>query len=191
MRYICQNTFIMKFLLLLTALCLCINLNAQSPKYVFDNVEIHTNVPGMGEGKLKRFSATISKYITSIEKGDLTAWKSLLSDSTIARVAPHKFTRKLDKLKKYQMSADTIKVVEAKLLGKPFKNEVGSEYQVILEFPKAMNIAERVTFDYVKRSKDVANAHLFAINIVVVGKESFVVIHKYINATNGENQGNQ
>lgn len=182
----------MKILLILPFVLLAFSYSAQDAKYVFNKVEVHCNVPGMGEGKLKRFSATIEKYITSIETGDYDTWYGLLSDSTISRVAPHKMPRKFARLKEYGIKADTIKIVEAKLLKKAYQNEMGSEYQVILEFPNKLNTANRVSFDPLKTTtKDQPNR--IGMNLIVIGKESSVCIRKYIAGNkdkNGDGQSN-
>lgn len=148
-----------------------------------------TTVPGAGEGKVKRMAALISGYFSAIENDNYTVWYSKFSDSTIARVAPHKFPNKFRRMKEYKMHGDSIRVISMKRLSSPFENEVGTEYEVVVDFGVEMNVANRVSFDHLKRSKESKNKRLMGLNIVSTGKGYAICVHKYGTDKQGDGTG--
>jgi hypothetical protein len=155
--------------------------------YTFDNVEFMTRVPNAGENRVKRLALAINAYISSIVEDDYDAWYASFSDSTIARVAPHKFPNKFKRLKTYKIQPEHIKVLSVELLSKPFENEVGSEYELVIDFGVDLNVANRVSFDHLKRTDEVANNRRFGMNIVAIGKGYKVIVHKYGSDKKGVN----
>lgn len=157
--------------------------------YQFDNVYFMTSMPDAGEGKVRRLSQLITKYFDAIEKNDVASWKACLSDSTISRQIDRKFAQKVERLRGYGIVDDTIRVVSVNKLPKPSSNEVGTEYEVILDFGVDLKVDNRVSFDCVKGSKDHANPRLFGINIVMNEKGYAICEHKYIVKNEGEGAG--
>ncbi len=148
-----------------------------------------TTVPGAGEGKVKRLAALISDYFSAVDKDDYDTWYSKFSDSTIARVAPHKFPNKFRRMKEYKMHGDSIRILSVKRLPAPFENEVGTEFEVIVDFGVDMNVANRVSFDHLKRSKENTNPRLFGFNIIASEKGYEICIHKYGSDRQGDGTG--
>lgn len=157
--------------------------------YQFDNIYFETAVPGAGPKKVERLAKLINNYIGAIEKDQYNTWYSLFSDSTISRVAPHKFPNKFRRLKEYHLDTDTIIVTSIKRLSTPFENEVGTEYEVTLQFNSDLVVANRVSFDHLKRSSEIANNRLFGMNIVSSDKGYKVCVHKYTSNGTGKGTG--
>lgn len=181
----------MKSTLSLLFLLIFFGLNAQENTvyYHFDNVYFMTNVPDAGEGKVRRLSQLITRYFDAIEKNDVAAWKACLSDSTISRQIERKFAQKVERLRGYHIVDDTIRVVAINKLAKPSSNEVGTEYEFILDFGVDLNVENRVSFDCVKGSKEHSNPRLFGINVIMNDKGYMICEHKYQVKTEGEGEG--
>ena len=183
----------MKSLLtILFLLFITINGNCQdTPLYTFGKVQFMSSVPGTGENKMKRMANTIQTYLEAIEEDQYATWYETFSDSTISRVAPHKFPNKFRRLKEYKLTTEVIKVVSVERVSPSFENETGTEYKVIIEVSSDMNVANRVSFDHLKRGKENANARLFGINIVTSDKGYKICVHKYTTTGAGDGSGNR
>jgi hypothetical protein len=151
------------------------------PVYSFEHVEFMTKVPNAGEAKVKRLSNAIHSYIKTIESKDFEGWKELLSDSTKTRLETKKFKNKFNRLVAYGLTSDSIKVISVTKLSKTYANEVGTEYEILLEFNHDLNALNRVSFDITKRTSDSKNMRRFGINVVSDGKNYVVCEHKYNN----------
>jgi hypothetical protein len=151
----------------------------EKPVFTFGKVVYYDLVPGMGEGKVKRMSATIEAYFNSIISEDQKAWEGCMSDSTMTRVASMKLPKKFDRLKKYGITDGQFEVVDVKVLNKAYENEVGTEYQVVIEFEKPLIMEERVSFDALKWKNKNDNVSRIAINLVNSGKEYKICLHKH------------
>jgi hypothetical protein len=177
----------MKSTLLLLICISSLSFGQTEAVHTFDNVQFMTNVPNAGENKVKRLAVVIDAYISSIVDNDYDAWYASFSDSTIARVAPHKFPNKFKRLKEYKIQSDHITVLSAKLMPKSFENEVGDEYELVLDFGIDLNVANRVSFDHVKRTADIANKRRLGINVITSDKSYKIIVHKYGSDKKGEN----
>jgi hypothetical protein len=175
------------------ALCLCFTFNAtaqdNAPVFQHQNVYFLTPMPGAGEGKMRRLSELITRYFDAVEKDNFEAWKSCFTDSTIARVEPRKFPQKLKRLQEYKIVDDTIRIVEIREVRRPYANEVGKEFELILDFGVDLFVENRVSFDCVKGSNDRSNPRLFGINIIVDEKGYAICEHKYMVNTEGQGNG--
>lgn len=160
-----------------------------TPEFQFENVYFIAPMPDAGEGKMRRLSQLITKYFDAIEKNDVAAWKSCLSDSTISRQIERKFAQKVERLRGYGIHDDSIRIVQINKLPKPNSNEVGTEYELILDFGVDLNVENRVSFDCVKGSKDHTNPRLFGINVIMNDKGYAICEHKYQVKTVGEGEG--
>jgi len=149
-----------------------------------------TTVPGAGEGKVKRLAALISDYFSAVENDKYDIWYSKFSDSTIARVAPHKFPNKFRRMKEYEMHGDSIRVLSVNRLASPFENEVGTEFEIVVDFGADINVANRVSFDHLKRGKENTNPRLFGFNVITSEKGYEICIHKYGTDNRGDGSGN-
>lgn len=181
----------MKSLLFILFVTFSLSSNAQDKIiYQFNNVSFMTTVPGAGEGKVKRLATLISDYVSSIETDSYSVWYSKFSDSTIARVAPHKFPNKFKRMKEYGMHGDTIRVLSVVQLSSPYENEVGTEYEIVVDFGIDLNVANRVSFDHLKGGEN-TNNQAIGFNVITTDKGYVICIHKYITSNaNGEGGGN-
>lgn len=181
----------MKSALTFFLLLLLFNADAQENPVYFQSGKVYfmTPIPDAHEGKANRLANLITKYFDAIEKNDLVTWKSCFSDSTLARVEERKFQPKLERVRGYGMRADTIRVLQIIRLAKPSSNEVGTEYEIILDFGMDLNVENRVSFDCIKGSEDHANRRLFGINVVMIDKSYAICEHKYIVKNEGEGDG--
>jgi len=148
-------------------------------RYTFDNVEVWTLISGTGQGKARRLARLINSYLTAIETDDYDTWYATFSDSTISRVAPHKFPNKFKRLKEYNITTSTIKIISVNRFSEPFENEVGTEFEIVLELDEEMNVANRVSFDGLKRGETNANKRKIAINVIAGEKGFEMCVHKY------------
>ena len=180
-----KSTLTLLFVLLLNGL----NAQENTPIYHFDNVYFMVNMPDAGEGKVRRLSQLITRYFDAIEKNDVPTWKACLSDSTISRQIERKFAQKVERLRGYGIQDDTIRVMEIRKLPKPSSNEVGTEYELILDFGVDLNVENRVSFDCIKGSKEHSNQRLFGINVIMNDKGYAICEHKYQVKTEGEGNG--
>lgn len=145
----------------------------------FGNVKFMEAVPGVGTNRVKRMATTVNNYIASIVNNEYDDWYASFSDSTIARVAPHKFKNKFKRLQEYGLHSDSIIVVSVAQTRNPFANESGREYVLVLDLGHDLNVANRVSFDQLKRTDDNANKRYIAINAVAIDKGFEICIHKY------------
>lgn len=160
-----------------------------TPYFQSGKVYFMTPIPDAHEGKANRLASLITKYFDAVEKNDLVTWKSCFSDSTLARVEQRKFQPKLERVRGYGMRADTIRIVQINKLAKPSSNEVGTEYELIIDFGMDLNVENRVSFDCIKGSEEHANPRLFGINVVMIDKVYAICEHKYIIKNEEEGTG--
>lgn len=161
-------------------------------RYSFGNVQVMTQIPGVGQGKARRLAGLLSTYLGAIESNNYDAWYGTFSDSTIARVAPHKFPNKFKRLKGYGITTDTIKIISATRLSSAFENETGREYEIVIELEGEMEVANRVSFDRLKRGEANANKRRIAVNVIANEKGFQMIIHKYGSDFKKQmNKGNQ
>lgn len=170
----------MRTLILCTFLLLSAASNAQEQVFTYQSISFVDPVPGAGEGKTKRLAQLLETYFNALEKGDAATWKKCLSDSTIVRNGTTKINQKFGRLQSYGFTSDSIRVISVTAEKKPYANEAGTEYVLILEFSKPLNVSNRVSFDPVKRSEHDQNVHYFGVNVVELDKEYRIIEHKYL-----------
>lgn len=149
--------------------------------YEFGNVQFMERAPNLGLKRVKRMAFTINAYMSSIMNKNYDDWYNSFSDSTIARVNPPKFKNKFKRMQEYGVHYDSIKVISIKELQKPYANETGMEYELVLDFGHDLNVANRVSFDKLKRTDDNTNARYLSINVISINKDFEICIHKYGN----------
>ena len=145
----------------------------------FGNVKFMEAVPGVGTNRVKHMATAVNNYIASIVNNEYDDWYASFSDSTIARVAPHKFKNKFKRLKEYGLHSDSIAIISVTQMHKPFANESGREYLLVLDLGLDLNVANRVSFDQLKRTDNNTNKRYIAINVVAIDKDFEICIHKY------------
>ncbi len=159
--------------------------------YEFGSVQFMERVPNVGTNRVKRMATTINTYISSIVNKGYDDWYASFSDSTIQRVAPHKFKNKFKRLQEYGFHSDSIRVISITQLRKPYANEIGNEYVVVLDFGHDLNVANRVSFDHLKRTDDNTNVRYFSLNVITIDKDFEICIHKYGSDKQNANQQEQ
>jgi len=169
----------MKSILVLFVFLSSFSFGQDETVYEFGSVTFLERVPNVGTNRVKRMATAVSEYITSIVNKEYDDWYAAFSDSTIARVAPHKFKNKFKRLQEYGIHSDSIRVISVEELIKPFANEAGTEYVLVLDFGHDLNVANRVSFDHLKRTDSNTNARYIAINVVAIDKSFEICIHKY------------
>lgn len=151
--------------------------------YQFDQVYFMTTIPGLGEKKVERLATLLTTYFSAIEDNKYETWYASLSDSTIARINPatnpKKFPTKFNRFREYGIDADSIRVLAVKKLPKALDNEVGTQYELVIDFGKDLTIANRVSHDNVKASKDRTNPRLFGVDVIVSEKDFKICLHQY------------
>ncbi|MDH4471258.1 MAG: hypothetical protein QE487_01550 [Fluviicola sp.] len=175
----------MKKLLLLVIILSSFGAKAQDSTVVYqhENVYFLTTVPGLGEKKVERLAVMLSTYLSAIEDNKYDTWYASLSDSTIARINPalnaKKFQTKFNRFREYGIDCDSIRVLSVKKLPKALDNEVGTQYELIIDFGKDLTITNRVSHDSVKASKDRTNPRLFGVDVIVSEKDFKICLHQY------------
>lgn len=151
--------------------------------YQYENVYFLTTVPKLGDKKVERLAELLTTYLNAIEDNEYDTWYASLSDSTIARinpaVNPKKFPSKFNRFKEYGIDCDTIRVLSVKKLPKALDNEVGIQYELVIDFGKDLNVANRVSHDSVKASKDRTNPRLLGVDVIVLEKDFKICLHQY------------
>ncbi len=169
----------MKTLLFLSLIVSQFCFGQSDPIVSFEHVDFMTTVPGAGNSKIERLAKVIHSYIETIENNNFEGWQTSLSDSTKSRLIAKKFPNKFNRLVEYGLSSNSIKVISVVALPKPYANEVGTEYEIVLEFNHDLNASNRVSFDCTKRTPNGKNMKRFGINVVSTGKSYVVCEHKY------------
>ena len=159
------------------------------PVLVQGRVSFYEQAPGMGQGIMKRLGSFIEEYVTAIEQNNYTGWMATLSDSTRVRIGTGKSKNKFKRLIGYKLPGGSIKIADIKLLKKAYDNEVGSEYQITLEFEKDLSFEQRVSFDYLKQTKENSKKKRMSINVMMHEKVFKACLHKYTPVGGGTGAG--
>ncbi len=178
----------MKILVALIFSVTCLTLYSQQDTtyHQFKNVYFMTPVKGKGNKQAKQIAKLLTTYFTAIEEGDYDSWYEQFSDSTIAFTAAKKFPNKFNRLKEYGIHTDTIRVISMKQLATNIENEVGIEYELIIDFGVKMNVENRVSFDHIKLLPENLNPSLFGVNLILTVKGYEICLHKYF--ADGDNK---
>lgn len=178
----------MKIVVALVFIVTCLTAYSQQDTtyHHFDNVYFMVPVKGKGNKKAKHLAKLLTTYFTAIEEGNYEKWYDQFSDSTIAFTASKKFPNKFNRLKEYGIHTDTIRVISMKQLSTNIENEVGTEYELIIDFGVKMNVENRVSFDHIKLLPENLNPTLLGVNVILTEKGYEICLHKYF--ADGDNK---